>query len=725
MSLSSPYSVIAVTPPPPYRGGPAQAPLPDRIRLSSGTITYAWGCEPGEATLHYDLDGGVPVTSGWSVTIYIGGYTFYGQCVSDKAMDASGGKHRELRFADNRTWMDYDRVFCSFNKLDDHLVSGVRVKRYVHITPANYTGLIKTYTDNPYTASEMIQMILDSNYVKDKWVPIFHDDQNAYPVYNVEASGKSLKTLLQEITDAQGLLFTLDGGPFRLVWQRKGDITYTTPTPPIKIHPLTGVEASLTDNRGSGTSLSNHPTRICILGDRNIYQIHEIPMVADWKPGWEEFFDINLFREDIYNRGKLKQALTINGHTFAIGTLYKDIGGTIYDPDQIISRQLALAYSLEISVVEYATLRADLTNFADYRKFAGKTRLDMPATLYIEQLLFRAFRFPDGFSIKNASGVVIPVDSLEVASKMIARVTHDPLTGEMTWDVNQSADGNGYAIIKGYQVGKDLFKTLNPDRFRLTDWTDAQEIWEHAEFEIDDSGEPQGKLILFSEPIIKSSNLVKIVNGYGVFNAAPTKINNQPGFDTPDVRIAICFAAERYQSYWGTGTRDEVESVSDLNAEWAGTYGLVNFEEVPYSDGKLSDQKAYEFALPLLTRQYTYDYGSYQEVVLPMVNGKFPAGITLQPKIDRITLSHSSSGTSVTVEYTNELPRQFYVPERDMDRNVKLKALLPGQAQLRSAAVTAKIMAAALQQSPKARKTIGDAFKNLFGSVEPVFHINI
>ncbi len=726
--LKQPYAIASVTDRPVHRGGATQPAPPVEFKLSAGTISYSWGSEPGEATLVYDLESGAPVTSGWSLTIRSAGYIFTGVCISDCPKSSSSGKTRELRFQDNRHWLDYDRVFFSFNVLDDHIVNNVRVKRYVHITPNNYPGLIKTYTDAPYTVSEMLDMIFDSNYVEDSWVPIYHADQIAFTVYDFNAyGGKSLKSILQELSDAQGLLFTLHGGPYRLEWQRKGDITYPAPTLPLDTHPVTGEIVSLTDNRSDGTALSNHPTRICILGDRNLYQFHEITMVPDWKSGWEEFYDINLFREDIFNRGKTVKTVTIDGQVFNPGTLFTVIASSGKDPEQIISRQLALACSLEISVIEYATLRADLPHFADYRRFAGKTRIDMPATLYIEALLFRAFRFPDGFSVTNKAGITIPVDSLEVASKMVARVTHDALTGVMTWDYNQCSDGNGYAIIQGYQVGKDLFKTINPDRFRLSDWTDAQSVWERAEFQVDDSGQPEGKLILFNEPVIKSSNLVKIVNGYGVFNAAPTKTNGDPGFDAPTVKLAITFAAERYQSYWGTGTRDEVESIGGLNAEYVGKYGSLpaTFLEVPYADAKLSDEKAYQFATPLLARQFVYEFGGYTRAILPQPDGTYATGQQITPKLDRISLSVSSNGVRSTTEFTTELPKVFFIPERDMDRNTKLKTLLPGQQNLRNEINTAKLFAAALQQSPVARKTISDAFKGIFGHSEPLYTVHL
>jgi hypothetical protein len=301
-----------------------------------------------------------------------------------------------------------------------------------------------------------------------------------------------------------------------LVWARKGE-------GPVPVFP------ALSDDRETGLALSGNPTRIRILGDRNLYQVHDIPMVQDWARAWERFFDPILFYEEVFQKGQTRAELTLKGVKFPAGTPFVDISTATttgpdlepVDPEQMVSRQLAKASALEMTVQEYADLVGD-ESFLDYRKFAGRSRLDMPAVLYLRQILFRAFRFSEDFGIVNQVGQFIPLPSLEISSKMIAKVSHDPVSGEMDWDPTENADGSGYGIVQGYQVGKDLFKTIKPERFRPDQWTDAQRVWEHVEFHIDDSGDEDSRFILFDEPVIKSADLVDLVDGYAVFKAKPT-----------------------------------------------------------------------------------------------------------------------------------------------------------------------------------------------------------
>jgi hypothetical protein len=760
---SSGYGTIAVNSQPVYRGGPATPSPAVKFNLTSVNASYAWGSEPGQATVVYDY-AGTPVTTGQLLSFSVAGHTFSGVCVDDKPELSSGGNRRELTFKDYRYFLDFDQVYCSFNKLDDHIVNGQRLKRYVHILPDlnqvtnstewTYTNapavpfgpgkffstLTKIYTNTSLTAAQIINLIMGAATVLDDWSLSFHVDQMNCPVYDIDAmGGKSLKAILTEIGDQQGLVMGLfPNQPFGLCWVRKGTDDTRFPNafasiiPPVETHPVTGDTQSLTDKRVYGDSLSGNPSNIQILGDRNLYQVHNIPMVADWSPGWEQFYDVILFREDIYQRGVTTAPVTLASTSFPAGTPFKTIGQSPADPEQIVARQLALVQSLEITVAQYAVMRgevlfSDPPNFADYRKFCGKSRLDVPCVIYIEQILLRAFRFPVAtqagfFSIKNYDGNQVPLDSMEVADKLIARVTHDPVTGTMSWNALQTADGNGYAIVQGYQVGRDQFKTISPDRFDLKTWNNQNQLWEHIEFQIDDSGEPDGKYIIFDSPVISSASLVQITDGLGHFNARPTKASGQPGFDIPAVQIACCFQAERYHYQAGYSGKTETFNIGGLNREVAFTYGSnPAYQEIPYADGTLADEKAVTYIAPLNLLQYIYSLGSYEHVLVPNAEGFFDTAIQLNPYLDRVSVAVSTQRVAEVIEYTSERPRANYTPERDMDRNTKLLTLLPGQAQLRNEINVSKILASTLQINPQALKSLSEAFDSQFGSSDPTF----
>lgn len=726
MANASPWGTVKVDVP--TRGSAVQ---PRRqFGFQSFQLSWSWGSEASTAELLYLGDNAV--VQGAQTIIEVAGYKFYGTCRSDMPMESSSGKLRALSFVDNRDFLEWDRVFCAFNLPDERIVAGVRQKRYRHLLPLDYASWKWTFTPAPYQARQIIKFLLGSPTVFDNWATLFHVDQKR-PVFDLDfTAGPSLKTALTEVTNKQGLVFTLMGGPWRLVWARKGEGELPTFThyrlnveqTAYDADPYLSVIPSATNNRSAGTSLSGNATRIRVLGDRNNYQVHDISVFSDWSSAWEQFFDANIFYEKIYKVGKTKQAVTLSSdagsHTFPAGTKFIDIGAyqvgsplTYLDQDQIVSRQLARACALEITVREYAALVAN-NAFLDTRKFATRSRLDMPAVLYINQILFRAFRFPSPFAIVNADGNKVPLSSLAIAQKMIAKVTHDPLTGVMAWDTTENADGNGYGIVKGYNIGRDLFRTIRPDRFDLSKWNDSRNVWEHIEFQVDDSGDVDGKYILFDEPIINSSDLIQMVDGYGVFKA-------RPFFTVPEVNIALTFDAEKFLYTKGEPGRDAVENVSGLNGQFVSSKTSTTLPvEVAYASGKLATEVADEIAVSLLSLQYAYSKGRYTRFIVPNPNGSFPLGLQLNGLLDRITVTVNASGCTEEVDLTTEAPRQTFIPERDLERNDRINALLPGQAELRQQANLARLTAAALQKSPEARKTASNAFKTVFGSSDPV-----
>ena len=778
MSAANPIGTGTVTSAPVYRGGPSKAPQPTQFTIQSINASFSWGSAPGEGTIVYDYES-VPVTVGWSVQLVVAGHVLNGMCIDDSPVNSSGGNRRVLKFADNRYWLAKDQVYCSFNQLDDAIVNNVRVKRYVHhlpdlnfnvelqpasFQPSNFVyspdgttllpptfqsgpyyllGGIKTYTTCPLTAAQIIVLILNATTVRDSWAVSFQPDMFNNPVWNIDATGgKSLAAILQEISDQQGLVFTNMGGPFNLVWVRKGvyDARFQIPTsllPTPETNPSTGQTQILADDIVNGTSLSENPTNIGLLGDRNVYMPLNIPMVPSWSPGWDQFWYEEFFIADVYNRGSTQQPVTIGNQTWPAGTPFRTIGSSTQDPEQIIARQVARAYALEITVAQYAILRnealfVDPPNFADYQKYAGKTRLDMPCVLYIRRILLRAFNFPQGFTITNWNGVNVPIDSMEIMDKMIARVTYDPVTGIMTANPNQAADGNGLAIVQGYQVGQQMFEKINPDRFNLAAWAgNAPNIWQAAQFEIDDTGEPGEKFIIFDGPIFKSATFFQSapwMNGYAVYNIQPTKVDGTPGLDVPQVQCTVCFAAERFY-FFETGEisagATETYPIGGLNRELVFTYGTTGWTEVLYSDGLTANEKAQLFINPLTLNQYIYEKGGYKHPLNANAKGQYPTAISLSPLIDKVTVETSPSGVEETINFTTEYPRLTYTPERDLDRNVKLKTLLPGQEQLRNDSLFSKMAASALAQSPYLYATMANAFKEVIGNNDPTSTIPV
>ena len=87
--------------------------------------------------------------------------------------------------------------------------------------------------------------------------------------------------------------------------------------------------------------------------------------------------------------------------------------------------------------------------------------------------------------------------------------------------------------------------------------------------------------------------------------------------------------------------------------------------------------------------------------------------------LDRVSLEYSASGCVERCELTSERPRLTFAPERDLDRGAQEKTLLPGQAELRHQANLARMTAAALRDSARARRTAADAFHGVFNCNDP------
>jgi hypothetical protein len=393
----------------------------------------------------------------------------------------------------------------------------------------------------------------------------------------------------------------------------------------------------------------------------------------------------------------------ING--IAANTPYKSIPG---DVEFTVGRQLAAARSLEMTVREFSNIRQTLVGdgnaFIDYRKFTSKPRSDMPAALYIRTLLFRAFRLPSNFTLKTARGFSVPLDSLEIVNEMIAQVTHDPVTGNMFWDTTLPSDGPGYAIVQGYQVGQDGFRTINPARFNFSEWTSFQNIWQHIPFQVDDSGDID-KFIIFDEPVINSSDLFYAgtvdMNGYAGLRSNPT-------FNIPSVKCALTFRAERFEALFGEGTRDQTMTNSELHEEYLGT-GLgwvIN----PYSDGYTAYQKAQTLADPLLELEWIYIEGGYERPLQPLDNiGTFATGTRLTGMIDRVSVRGGAQGMIEQIDYQSERKPREFIADRDFDRRERDRGLFPGQKELIERSNQLKMIAAALRARPDIMRSMAEA----------------
>lgn len=681
----------------PQRGSGEQSPF--SFAAQSITLTWAWGVNPSPGALTYVSSSDYPqIVAGAFLEVSLFGRTFWGVAKEGPSVSAglvipthqgSSGHQVRIDFADTRLYLGWDRVFGSFNNADRRIVNGQRVKHYWHILPEDYTRHHKTFTATPLTAAQILGSLLASPTVGSPWTTICHADQNL-PYHNVVdcMQGRALNDVIQELCDFQGLTLTVSGGPWTLVFARKGD------------GPLPVFPANADDLRLS-VALSEAPSRVFVVGDRNLYLCLNVPMESDWNRAWEDVFTVDLLAADLYDH-------EIDPRT---GQRYNAMTS---DPEHVRGWQLAKARALEITVRDYATLRRvrDGRDFSDSRKFGGRSRLTMPAALYLRGLVFRAFRPPATFMIE---GTETPVGDLQLVDDQIAFVSHDVTTGVMTAHLTPPegqvfAGGNGYAIARGYNLGSDLFQLVQPDRFNADDFLATTDLWQPITFSIDESGEGS-QFIVFDDPVIRSSDLVTNVDGFAVLKANPTLTN-------PEVRAALTFAGPRFFHTHGVGSRDEVVPVSGLRREMLLTETTA--VEVPYADGQLAGEKAAELATTVLARPWLYRSGGFR---IAMADAELPPA--LSPAIGRLTLEQSAQGNFATVEFEQDRPLRHYRPESGLDREVRMQNLLPGQQELRAESHAHRLLATGLKQVPQAANTVRAYLEGRLGGDEALYPVTI
>ena len=700
--IANPYQVIVTADVPARGADPGQALI--QFVPTECVLTWSWGLQPSTALIDWvsaSTQAIVPVAdmkielrrrSDAAVL-----HTFYGLCRSVAPKTGSDGRSTFQEFVDTRDFLQWDMIYGMWNQRESKLVNGHWVRRYWHILPYNANLMLKTYTNAPYQAYQILDFMFNAPTVESPWARFYHPSL-LNVVYGVDClSGKKLGTAILEITERCGLVFTLQGGKYQLIWALKG--AGTVPPPP-----------ATSDQRRLGTALSGNPTRIRVLGDRNIYQVLNLQLEPDWLAGWQDFYDLDWFADDLYQHERTEG-----------GTPYNAVPG---DGQGIIGRQLASARARTITVGQYANLRdfrdASGWQFRDTRKYGGRSRLQMPAALYIANILFRAFRPPAGFALRNADGNWVNVFSLELLDRAVVEVFHDPLTGNMSYETDVISAGNGYAIAQGYQVGLDGFKTLRPRQFRASDWLGGQATWQHLSFTTDDSGEGT-KFILFDAPVISSSELIQDIVIGGVTQSY-AGLKSRARVVAPPVRAALTFAAERFSYVAGAGTRDDVENVPGLFAELVAFANGALPLQMPYADGLTASQKAANLAAVLLNRQFYYQLGGWVDPVV--------SGIQLSAVIDRVTLRYNANGTSEEVDLTNERSRAVVAtvgggyaaqvePERDFDRRAQLLHLLPGQRELIEEARQQELVALAFQANPQAMQQVLAAFHAMMGLDAP------
>ena len=687
-----------------------------QFRPKECVLTWSLGLQPATGLIDWvsaQTQPTIPALA--NMAIYLGTRSFYGY--AEKVVpveDSDGGRTMMMEFVDNRGFLMWDKVYCAFNIRETRIVNGIYTRYYKHLLPNNYWRNIWTYTPAPMWASYILQHIFASTTIESPWTRVYHGALNT-PIYELDfRGGVFLGAAIQEISERCGTTFTLINGAYNLQWFLKGEGV-------LPDYGATGVFPPTSNNRRIGTALSGNPTRVTVVGGRNRYQVLGITLQPDWLNAWQQFYDFGKFVKDIYDYGWTEAGIG----TIGAGVRYNAIPG---DTDHVTGFQLAAARARTITVAEYAAMRdirsGDGNYFRDYRLFQKQSRLQMPAAVYLNQILFRAFRIPSTFFLRNWLGELLPADCLQITDRAVCEVSHNPSNGQMFYDATMASEHNGYAIAQGYQVGADAFKGIDPERVDLAAWQNSQYVWQGISFSIDNSGEGSGSpFIIFAEPMIRSADLIDSVTIDGILQDYPA-MNANATVTAPVVRAALTFEAEPFTWTEGiAGMRDDSESVSALHGEFIAFANYALPVEIPFADNYYAWEKASQIIAPLLNRQFEYNYGGYR------IPGS--SAITAGSLFNRITIRLSpDGGLAEDIDFTTERSRNMSLSpsgrtvlhpesERNFERYAQTERLFPRERELRDEANQMQAIAAYLRANPRAARNVIDTFHYHIGFDTP------
>lgn len=691
MSLQ-PWTIPVVTVPP--KGGADTSTPEARFAVQSAAVTWAWGSQPGEGAIVYvpGAAGGAPVvTPGEVIQLALYGKTFHGVVVSSQDRVASNGIAREVRFVDQRIYLDSDLVFGSWNNPQSRIVNGMWRRRYWHIRPYHFARNLRTWTDRRLTASEIIDECLAAPTVGYRWT-VANNAALDIAVPSVDAStGRKLGDLLAQLSMLTGTVFTLADN-MRLQFGVPGS------GPDVLV-------PGNADDIATGYALTNGSTAAHVVGDRNVYQVLNLQMEEDWNRGWEKWWmpggDLFYLTAMVYQTVKNPQT----GVTYAQSPDSNDRWHTW---------SLAHARAHSITVREIAAL-FPTEDYRDSFTYAGRRRMDMPAALYLRNIVFRAFRLPVEIKIPWVNYLGAPVatwvtrdrSEFTIASDGPAQVEYDPVDGTMRAQLNSGLGaGPGLVLVRNANVGADFFAKMRPEALDVTRFAEASQLWGTVGFSVDDGGDEGSQVILLEEPAVSVVGAMTNVDGYAVFDASVVNLEVAP------VRASLPLQGERFVARFGDGVRAEPIAVTGLHAE--AVVDGSSRAEIPYADGLTAYQKAMEIAVPVLNRQSIIGSGSY---TIRMREGDYIR--PLSPAVSRVHAVWSDRGHEVAVTLAQETPRMTYIPEGDLDRAYRMGNLYPGQDDLIVQRRALEVQEMALEQNPELRASLLEAYNHTVGERGP------
>ena len=741
------------------------------VWITKSQFTRSFGTEPASASLHGVLAPGETV-SGIAVGDYIvssfAGQVFYGIISSAKeGLERDSGRIWSFNVLDNRIRLRWMLVFGQWNTAEDKtgahtrllprppegefttgdpvggdgadFSSGVsasfsvppvttdegsasRGRVFSHIVASQWPVQLRTYTDAPVSAQDIIRNAVKYAVGGYSFSFDFHSGMSE-PVFDVDANGgMSMAAFIETIGSQLGLQVTLDGSR-TLRWERKGEGTLVVPAPPVHL-------------QEDGEEISAEPSKVRIVGDRTLVQLNNIILVPDWKEGWQEFISEPAWLDEV----KTVFALPVT--------------------NSAEQAELA-ARSREITLRQYITAKGeDAVPLIDYGTWDLVSRLNMPVWKYLNEIVYRSYR------ISSTSEVFgIKLRNLEIHENLLCAVG---LNGDNIHYRSNPAEyypqAAAFVAAKGQPV--DLLNFVDREELVRLRSTDMNSVWsEVSDFTVDASthtirfasatfkdGDPgKGKSILLfpnggqggyenhTGDVSPTSDWLRIVLPNPDYVIAPAQ-----------VKVSLVFRLGRFFKDYGTGQRWKPEVVPNIaphlllknagdafshskTAAFTGTLhtpggapGGSSLREVLYENGATAVDLADAQADGLIQRSGTERGGRWVRYGA--------VGAAVSGVIDRVTVTYDwQSGVSETVEFAKPRPSSGFVSSRDFARRVLTDELFGGQKDLereiRNLRGIARLERAASRNEVRktANRVITDIFRRPLGGENPTVktHLDI
>jgi hypothetical protein len=619
------------------------------------TLTQSWGLQPASATI--EAVGAGLFQPGSGVTLSIGASVFHGRIGNCVERFGDDGRFLSITAVDNRILLMNDVVFGSFNEVeileDNPATPGIdRMKRYVHVYPEHWQQQQKTRTTQPLKASEILRKLFAADTVKHGWSFLSHPRLQG-PVYGVDATrGKKLGTVVQEVLEQLGLMMTLTG-PATLGFAVKGEGQVPT------LGPVNS------KNLSAGAALGPE-TKVCIVGDRNVYQDLPIELEPDWNRAFEAFWYEPAWIAEVRSRFSLSSA------------------------------GAAKAKALEVTLREYCAVAGKSKE--DRGKWGEVSRMEIPVWVYLNDIVFKAYRVPRKYRLRG-----MDLDSLELRDGLLAPV-ESTTSGELSYKTDDYyPDTKAYCIAQGQQLNRFDPKFL--DAVTVEDLAGARTRWHPVnKFNLD----TKNKVIIFEEPVFVDGA------GDGALFVAPNanksglsadlqKLvvpNARARISPAAVRASLCFEAEMFSKWYGSGTRANSVYVPNLNYH-ALMRDRAWSREIRYVSGRGADQIASDAGASALTGQNFLQSGGFTRVGA--------AGMTLNGTIDRITVllqfegGGDGDGITEQIDYAKERAPVHFEAERELERRAKVPDALKQLREQRDMSAQVRFIAKHLK--PQKRQT--------------------